>query len=136
MALEVNNQNPFQNAQFRQFVDFAENAVKAGFKAAMRSENGLQMHSAMLKLNDGDFPPGCDISQETRHVIQHRVARSLGLSFHEATWTTINTALGKPPEYDTTTFMQRPVEAESFRKITDIIARHVEEVYGSNLYDV
>ena len=30
MALEVNNQNLLQNAQFQQFVDFAEAAVKAG----------------------------------------------------------------------------------------------------------
>ena len=30
MALEVNNQNLFQNAQFQQFVDFAETAVAAG----------------------------------------------------------------------------------------------------------
>ena len=30
MALEVNSQNLFQNAQVQQFVDFAEAAAKAG----------------------------------------------------------------------------------------------------------
>ena len=35
MALEVNNQNLLQNAQFQQFVDFAETAVKAGKQKAI-----------------------------------------------------------------------------------------------------
>ena len=35
MALEVNNQNLFQNAQFQQFVDFAEAAAKAGKQKAV-----------------------------------------------------------------------------------------------------
>ena len=35
MALEVNNQNLFQNAQFQQFVDFAENAAAAGKQKAV-----------------------------------------------------------------------------------------------------
>ena len=35
MALEVNNQNLFQNAQFQQFVDFAEAAAKAGKQKAI-----------------------------------------------------------------------------------------------------
>ena len=35
MALEVNNQNLFQNAQFQQFADFAETAVKAGKEKAI-----------------------------------------------------------------------------------------------------
>ena len=35
MALEVNSQNLFQNAQFQQFVDFAEAAVKAGKQKAI-----------------------------------------------------------------------------------------------------
>jgi len=117
MALEVNNQNPFQNAQFRQFVDFAENAVKAGFKAAMRSENGLQMYSAMLKLNDGNFPEGSSIPPETRDVIQHRVSRSLGLAFHEATWTTLNTLLGHEPDYELINFSERPVNDKSFMNV-------------------
>ena len=30
MAIGINNQNLFQNAQFQQFVDFAEAEVKAG----------------------------------------------------------------------------------------------------------
>ena len=107
----------------------------AGFKAAMKSDNGQQMYSAMMQLNDGDFPKGYTIAPQTCNVIQHRVARSLGLSFHEATWTTLHTVLGQPPGYDSTSFSQRPVEDASFRKITDIIVKHVEEVYGSELYD-
>ena len=107
----------------------------AGFKAAMKSDNGQQMYSAMMQLNDGDFPKGYTIAPQTCNVIQHRVARSLGLSFHEATWTTLHTVLGQPPGYDLTSFSQRPVEDASFRKITDIIVKHVEEVYGSELYD-
>ena len=35
MALEVNSQNLFQNAQFQQFVDFAEAAAKAGKQKAV-----------------------------------------------------------------------------------------------------
>ena len=35
MALEVNSQNLFQNAQFQQFVDFAEAAAKAGKQKAI-----------------------------------------------------------------------------------------------------
>ena len=35
MALEINNQNLFQNAQFQQFVDFAEAAAKAGKQKAI-----------------------------------------------------------------------------------------------------
>ena len=35
MALEVNNQNLFQNAQFQQFVEFAEAAAKAGKQKAI-----------------------------------------------------------------------------------------------------
>ena len=35
MALEVNSQNLFQNAQFQQFVNFAETAVKAGKEKAI-----------------------------------------------------------------------------------------------------
>ena len=35
MALEVNNQNLFRNAQFQQFVDFAENAAAAGKQKAV-----------------------------------------------------------------------------------------------------
>ena len=35
MAIEINNQNLFQNAQFQQFVDFAEAAVKAGKQKAI-----------------------------------------------------------------------------------------------------
>ena len=107
----------------------------AGFKAAMKSDNGQQMYSAMMQLSDGDFPKGYTIAPQTCNVIQHRVARSLGLSFHEATWTTLHTVLGQPPGYDSTSFSQRPVEDASFRKITDIIVKHVEEVYGSELYD-
>ena len=107
----------------------------AGFKAAMKSDNGQQMYSAMMQLNDGDFPKGYTIAPQTCNVIQHRVARSLGLSFHEDTWTTLHTVLGQPPGYDSTSFSQRPVEDASFRKITDIIVKHVEEVYGSELYD-
>ena len=107
----------------------------AGFKAAMKSDNGQQMYSAMMQLSDGDFPKGYTIAPQTCNVIQHRVARSLGLSFHEDTWTTLHTVLGQPPGYDSTSFSQRPVEDASFRKITDIIVKHVEEVYGSELYD-
>ena len=107
----------------------------AGFKAAMKSDNGQQMYSAMMQLNDGDFPKGYTIAPQTCNVIQHRVARSLGLSFHEDTWTTLHTVLGQPPGYDSTSFSERPVEDASFRKITDIIVKHVEEVYGSELYD-
>ncbi len=107
----------------------------AGFKAAMKSDNGQQMYSAMMQLSDGDFPKGYTIAPQTCNVIQHRVARSLGLSFHEDTWTTLHTVLGQPPGYDSTNFVQRPVEDASFRKITDIIAKHVEEVYGSGLDD-
>ena len=35
MSLEVNSQNLFQNAQFQQFVDFAEAAAKAGKQKAI-----------------------------------------------------------------------------------------------------
>ena len=35
MSLEVNSQNLFQNAQFQQFVDFAEAEVKAGKQKAI-----------------------------------------------------------------------------------------------------
>ena len=35
MALEINNQNFFQNAEFQRFVDFAENAAAAGKQKAV-----------------------------------------------------------------------------------------------------
>ena len=41
MALEVNNQNLLQNAQFQQFVDFAEAAVKAGGALIVLSMQGF-----------------------------------------------------------------------------------------------
>ncbi len=107
----------------------------SGFKQAMFSDNGQQMYSAMQQLNDGDFPRGYEISSQTANVIQHRVARSLGLPFHQATWTTLNTALGHPADYDSRNFSRRPVDDASFRAITDLIVRHVEDVYESKLYD-
>jgi hypothetical protein len=134
----IDNKNLFLDTQFQQFVQFAEGCddkALAGFKAAMKSDNGQQMYSAMMQLSDGDFPKGYTIALQTCNVIQHRVARSLGLAFHEATWTTLHTVLGQPPGYDSTNFSERPVEDASFRKITDIIVKHVEEVYGSELYD-
>ncbi len=43
MSLEVNSQNLFQNAQFQQFVDFAEAEVKAGKQKAMKLiESGVK----------------------------------------------------------------------------------------------
>ena len=35
MPSTINNQNLFQNAQFQQFVDFAEAAAKAGKRKAL-----------------------------------------------------------------------------------------------------
>ena len=49
MPLEINNQNLFQNAQFQQFVDFAEAAVKAGKqKAIARLSTGVDIKTGAL----------------------------------------------------------------------------------------
>ena len=107
----------------------------SGFKQAMSSDNGQQLYSAMQQLNDGNFPSGYAISPQTSNVVQHRVARSLGLSFHEDTWSTLNIALGHPADYGSVQFSQRPVADASFRAITDLVVKHVEDVYGSRLHD-
>ena len=43
MALEINSQNLFQNAQFQQFVDFAETAVKADKEKAIARVNAGEL---------------------------------------------------------------------------------------------
>ena len=56
MALEVNNQNLLQNAQFQQFVDFAEAEVKAGKqKAIARLDAG-----ELGKIVNRNIKPGTD----------------------------------------------------------------------------
>ena len=53
MALEVNNQNLLQNAQFQQFVDFAEAAVKAGGALIVLSMQDFGNADAIANLKQG-----------------------------------------------------------------------------------
>ncbi|MBQ2335825.1 MAG: hypothetical protein II381_05910, partial [Victivallales bacterium] len=58
MALEVNSQNLFQNAQFQQFVDFAEAAAKAGKQKAIARVDAGELGGIVnrtIKPGSGDW---------------------------------------------------------------------------------
>ena len=58
MPLDVNNQNLFQNAQFQQFVDFAENAAAAGKQKAIARVDAGELGGIVnrtIKAGSGDW---------------------------------------------------------------------------------
>ena len=58
MALEVNSQNLFQNAQFQQFVDFAETAAAAGKQKAIARVDAGELGGIVnrtIKPGSGDW---------------------------------------------------------------------------------
>ena len=55
MALEVNNQNLFQNAQFQQFVDFAETQIHAGKQRAVARVDVGEIANRTIKPGSGDW---------------------------------------------------------------------------------
>ena len=55
MALEVNNQNLFQNAQFQQFVDFAETQIHAGKQRAVARIDVGEIANRTIKPGSGDW---------------------------------------------------------------------------------